>query len=257
MIGDNPEELLLLNGNFVLNGNFRVKQKNGKFYMPFNSSDEVTEEDTPLNFIMNSPIPVTRDDYYYGRVGYNEIIEKVREILNDQPEDKRAVADYYKYWETDAIKANLDTKRHNFSVLITNKLNDFNIGTIIRNSNAFLAKEVIIYGRRQFDKRGTVGAHHYQNISFLKQIEDINFSKEEYCVVAVENNIDSKPIDNFHWPANRHVIMIFGEETTGVPEELLDIAEHKVYIKQYGSTRSLNVGSASAIAMQDYCRKLI
>jgi len=256
MIGNDPEKLLLLRGNFVLNGSYQVKQKNGKFYMPVNSSDEITEEDTPLNFIMNSPIPINNENYVPVNY-YNEALTKVRDILNSRSEDKRAVADYYKYWETDAIKANLDTKRHNFSVLITNKLNDFNIGTIIRNSNAFLAKEVMIYGRRQFDKRGTVGAHHYQNISFLKQIEDISFPKEEYCVVAVENNIDSKPIDNFYWPADRHVIMIFGEETTGVPEELLDIAEHKVYIKQYGSTRSLNVGSASAIAMQDYCRKLV
>jgi tRNA G18 (ribose-2'-O)-methylase SpoU len=30
-----------------------------------------------------------------------------------------------------------------------------------------------------------------------------------------------------------------------------------VYIKQYGSVRSLNVGTASGIAMYDYCNKVV
>lgn len=169
--------------------------------------------------------------------------------------DPRSVIDYYKYWTTEAIKADLDTKRHNFSVLITNKFSDFNIGTVIRNSNAFLAKEVFIYGRRQFDRRGTVGAHHYQNISHFKQIEDLEFLRQHY-VVAIENCDDAISIEQFQWPMDQHVIMIFGQESTGVPQELLDISNQKLYITQYGSTRSLNVGSASAIAMYDYCSKV-
>lgn len=171
-------------------------------------------------------------------------------------EDTRNVIDYYKYWTEDAIRANLDTKRHNFSVMITNKFHDFNIGTIIRNSNAFMAKEVLIYGRKQFDKRGTVGAHHYQNIEFLRQIEDVQFLETD-CVVAIENCDDAVPIEDFVWPSDQHVVMIFGQESTGVPDELLELADHKVYIKQYGSTRSLNVGCASSIAMYDYCRKVV
>jgi len=171
-------------------------------------------------------------------------------------EDTRNVIDYYKYWETEAIRADLDTKRHNFSVLISNKFHDFNIGTVIRNSNAFMAQAVLIYGRRQFDKRGTVGAHHYQNINFLREIEEVVFP-EDYCIVAIENDDDAVPVETFQWPKDRHVVMIFGQESEGVPPELLKIAQHKVYIKQYGSTRSLNVGCASAIAMYDYCRKVI
>lgn len=170
-------------------------------------------------------------------------------------EDTRNVIDYYKYWETEAIRSDLNTKRHNFSILITNKFHDFNIGTIIRNSNAFMAQSVLIYGRRQFDKRGTVGAHHYQNIDFLREIEEVVFP-EDYCIVAIENDADSVPIETFDWPKDRHVVMIFGQESTGVPEELKHLAHHKIYIKQYGSTRSLNVGSASAIAMYDYCQKV-
>ncbi len=49
--------------------------------------------------------------------------------------------------------------------------------------------------------------------------------------------------------------MIFGEEGEGVTPEMLELADHVVSIKQYGSVRSMNVGTTSGIAMYDYIRK--
>jgi len=169
--------------------------------------------------------------------------------------DTRNVIDYFKYWSTEAIKAELDTRRHNFSVLVSNLINDFNLGNVIRNANAFLAKEVLIYGRKQYDRRGTVGTHHYENIKFLRKIEEVIFP-EDYVIVAIENTPEAVPIEDFLWPQDRHVIMIFGQENEGVSPELLALADHVVYIRQYGSVRSLNVGTASGIAMYSYCSKL-
>ena len=64
-------------------------------------------------------------------------------------------------------------------------------------------------------------------------------------------------METFNWPKEKHVVMIFGEESRGIPQELLDISDDVVYINQYGSVRSLNLGVASGIAMYDYCRKMI
>src|SRR3972149_8321048 len=105
--------------------------------------------------------------------------------------DKRNVIDYYRYFTTEAIKADLDEKRHNYSVLVSNLLRDFNLGTIIRNANAFLAKDVIIYGRKKYDRRGTVGAHVYSNLKHLKTVEEMDFG--DYVVVGIDNNIDAVP----------------------------------------------------------------
>jgi tRNA G18 (ribose-2'-O)-methylase SpoU len=169
--------------------------------------------------------------------------------------ETRNVIDYFAYWSTEAIKADLDTKRHNFSVLISNKFNDFNIGSVIRNANAFLAKEVIIYGRRKFDKRGTVGTVHYENFKYVKVVEELNFP--DSLVVGMDNIPLAVPIETFVWPKDKHVILAFGQEQTGLPQEIIDVCQHMVYIKQYGSVRSLNVGCASAITMFDYCQKVL
>jgi tRNA G18 (ribose-2'-O)-methylase SpoU len=176
--------------------------------------------------------------------------------MNDRAErdweDKRAVIDYFKYWEVDAIKTNLDAKRHDFSILISNKFHDFNIGTVIRNSNAFLAKEVIIFGRKSFDKRACVGAHYYENIRHVRHTEELSFP--DSTVIGIDNIECAKPIEKFTWPEG-HVVLAFGQEQLGLPDEFKEICDEFLYITQYGSVRSINVGSASAIAMYDLMLK--
>lgn len=169
-------------------------------------------------------------------------------------EDTRNVIDHYKYWKEDAIKADLRTKHHNFSVLITNKFNDFNIGSVIRNANAFCAKEVIVHGRKQYDRRGTVGCHLYTEMKHVRLVENLDF--KDCLIVGIDNLDGALPIETFDWPKDKHVVMAFGQESTGLAQEIIDICDHLVYIQQYGSVRSLNVGCASAIAMYDYCHKI-
>jgi tRNA G18 (ribose-2'-O)-methylase SpoU len=164
----------------------------------------------------------------------------------------RNVIDHYAYWRTEAIKAELNTRRHPFGILISNLQNDFNIGTVIRSANAFLAREVIICGRKKYDRRGTVGTHHYENLRWVKE-EDVAALGYHYNLVAIDNVDGAEPIETFKWPTNP--LMLFGQEQGGLPSSLLSIAAHKVYIRQYGSVRSLNVGSAASIAMYDWCVK--
>lgn len=165
--------------------------------------------------------------------------------------ENRNIIDYYHYWNHEAIKADLDNKRHPFSILISNKFNDFNIGTVIRNSNAFLSSSIYVLGRKRYDRRGTVGTHHYENLTFIQDLDEL----PNYPIIAIDNVGDAKPIDDFTWPA-KHFIMAFGQEQVGLPQEVIDRADDLVYIRQFGSVRSINVGTASGIAMYDYTSKL-
>lgn len=165
--------------------------------------------------------------------------------------DVRNVIDYYKYWTTEAIIADLDERRLNYGVLCVNIHGDFNIGTIIRNANAFLAKEVLVYGKKKYDRRATVGTHNYTRFKHVKDITEI----PDVPIIAVDNVGDAVPVEQFSFPTT-YFLMAFGEESVGLPKEVLDKAAARVYIRQYGSVRSLNVGSASAIMMQEYCRRL-
>jgi len=169
--------------------------------------------------------------------------------------DNRNIIDFYKYWTDDAIKADLDTRRSNFSVVCCNFAHDFNIATVIRNANAFVAREVIILGRRRYDRRGTVGTHNYTRFKYVRETDMLTLKDDDF-VVGVDNVEDAEDIIKFEWPTKRHVIMVFGQEQIGIPEKVKARCHKMIYIPQYGSVRSLNVGCASAIAMHDYMAKV-
>jgi tRNA C32,U32 (ribose-2'-O)-methylase TrmJ len=50
--------------------------------------------------------------------------------------------------------------------------------------------------------------------------------------------------------------MVFGEEGVGLTAETLKIADYSVEIPQYGSVRSLNVGTSSGILMYSFLQSL-
>ena len=78
--------------------------------------------------------------------------------------DRRNVVDRYRYWRLEAIVADLDTRRHDFHVAIENWQHDFNIGTVVRTANAFLAAEVHIVGNRRWNRRGAMVTDRYQHL---------------------------------------------------------------------------------------------
>jgi len=167
---------------------------------------------------------------------------------------QRNVIDEYKPLSVEEIRKELRQKAHPFSALMEHWKGDFNVATMIRNANAFNASEVFYLGRRHIDRRGCVGAHHYVDLRHLNDYNDLLALKKKYVFVALDNNVDGcVPMESFEWPTNS--LMIFGEEGEGITPRLLKLCDYIVYIPQFGSVRSLNVGTSSGTAMYDYITK--
>jgi tRNA G18 (ribose-2'-O)-methylase SpoU len=109
-------------------------------------------------------------------------------------------------------------------------------------------------GKKDWDRRGSVGTHHYTSVNRLKTREDLLRLKDTYTLVALENSVPGAvKMDSFEWPENP--LIIIGEEGIGITPETLEICDHFVFIPQYGSVRSLNAAVAGSIAMYDFTTK--
>ncbi len=104
-------------------------------------------------------------------------------------------------------------------------------------------------GCRTWDKRGAVGAYHYEHVSKAPDsLEVINSYKDQgYSIVVLDNQDGAENMCDFKWPEKS--LMVFGQEQIGVSPWAQEAADHCVYIPQWGSVRSLNVGVASGLAM--------
>jgi len=169
--------------------------------------------------------------------------------------DRRNVVDRYRYWRLDAIVADLDTRRHEFAVAIENWQHDSNIGTVVRTANAFLAREVIIVGRRRWNRRGAMVTDRYQHVGHVGSPTELVAYAEAhgYTIVGVDNLPGAVPIETIALP--RNALLLFGQESVGLSDEARAAARLVCSIAQYGSTRSINAGVAAGIAMHAWIRQ--
>jgi tRNA G18 (ribose-2'-O)-methylase SpoU len=166
--------------------------------------------------------------------------------------DRRNVVDRYRYWTMAAIVADLDARRHEFHVAIENWQHDFNIGTIVRTANAFLAQEVHIVGRRRWNRRGAMVTDRYQHIRHHETVEELGAAMRaaEVPVLGIDNLPGSEPLESLRLP--RRVCLLFGQEGPGLSEQARQVCDGTFSIVQFGSTRSINASAAAAIAMHTW-----
>jgi tRNA G18 (ribose-2'-O)-methylase SpoU len=169
--------------------------------------------------------------------------------------DTRNVVDKYRYWKTEAIVADLDTKRHPFHVAIENWQHDLNIGSIVRNANAFLAQEVHIIGNKRWNRRGAMVTDRYQHIRHHDTVEIfLEWAKSENLpIIAIDNVPGCKKIETYKLPES--CVFLFGQEGPGLSEQAIEASDVVLEITQFGSTRSINASAAAAITMHAWVQQ--
>jgi tRNA G18 (ribose-2'-O)-methylase SpoU len=169
--------------------------------------------------------------------------------------DRRNVVDGYRYWRVEAIVADLDRRRHPFHVAIENWRHDFNIGAVVRNANAFLAAAVHVVGDRRWNRRGAMMTEVYQHVRHHPTLVGLVdwAASEGLPLVGVDNLPGAVPIDRAPLPAA--CVLLFGQEGEGLSAAARAAVTSVLSIPQFGSTRSINAGAASAVAMYEWCRR--
>jgi tRNA G18 (ribose-2'-O)-methylase SpoU len=171
------------------------------------------------------------------------------------------VLDHLKSKSVDDIKSYCQNNCIDAGVAMMHVNGDFNLSTLVRNANFFGFKEAMyVGGSKQWDRRGTVGTHHYTDLSHIKTEEDFvtYVNNNGYTLIAVENNIpkySDKTVSIFnHWVFTGvdKPMFVFGEEKAGLSDYILDNSDYIVTVPAYGSVRSLNVGTTSGIVMGFY-----
>ena len=130
--------------------------------------------------------------------------------------DRRNVVDRYRYWTVEAIVADLDRRRHPFHVAIENFANDFNIGSVVRTANAFLAAEVHVVGRRRWNRRGAMVTDRYQHVRHHDDVDTLLAWADAagLPVLGVDNLPGALPLETARFP--RACVLLFGQEGAGL-----------------------------------------
>ncbi len=171
-------------------------------------------------------------------------------------EDTRNLVDEYKGMSNEQVFLELSKKRTGLEIAIENVEHDFNIGSIVRTANSFNVSKVHIIGRKKYNRRGAMCTDKYLEILHHPTLEDFLKTQTGREIVAIENNTPrAKELHTKQFAPN--TTLVFGSENNGITSELIEKAHDVRYIESFGSTRSVNVGAAAAIAMYEWTRQVI
>ena len=170
-------------------------------------------------------------------------------------DDSRNLQDHFKGLSETEIVCRLDHNGVQLEIAIENTLRDYNMGSIVRNANAFGVRTVHVIGRKQWNKRGAMMTDKYLHIKYYVDSESFQdtMKASDIPIFAIDNNCISESIMGTKLP--KKMVMLFGQEGPGLSDKLRKIAIVTLHIPQKGSTRSMNVGVASGIALYEWARQ--
>ena len=153
------------------------------------------------------------------------------------------------------IRASLEKLRRPLSVAVLRARNPFNVGAIIRVAHSFLVREIVLVGDEKYYERGAMGMDRYENIVCVAgrgRSGRARARPRRQADRVREGRRARRPVAR-GLPAE--CTMVFGSETTGVPEDIVRAADMVVGIPMYGINHSFPVTVAAGIAMAEWTRR--
>ncbi|MBI2086198.1 TrmH family RNA methyltransferase [Candidatus Daviesbacteria bacterium] len=155
--------------------------------------------------------------------------------------------------------------RHNeIYIVLDNVLDTYNIGSIFRLADAVAAKKLYLCGGTEIPpnhriKKASINTTEVVEWEYcesaLDVIRKLKIDNGQLKIIAVEQSKKSVPYDQFEYKLP--IVLIVGNETTGVSKEVLKMADAIVEIPMFGVNKSLNVMVSLGIVLYKVISKTI
>ena len=137
-----------------------------------------------------------------------------------------------------------------------------NVGSAFRTADAFRVEKILLCGitgtppNREIHKTALGATESVTWEYHQKSIEAVKKLKEDgWKIIVLEQTSNSIPLQKFMPEKSGKHCFIFGNEVSGVDDELIGFADAIVEIPQFGTKHSLNISVSIGIVLWDYFTK--
>lgn len=146
--------------------------------------------------------------------------------------------------------------KHPLIIVTDNVRSMHNIGSIFRTADAFLVEEIILGGisgtpphpeitKTALGAEDTVRWRHVEDT--FREVESLK--NEGWKIVSLEQTHYSIPLNEYRRKDDERIVLVVGNEVSGVDQRIVDLSDYVLEIPQYGTKHSLNVSVSAAIAL--------
>jgi len=147
-------------------------------------------------------------------------------------------------------------------IVLENIRSAYNVGSVFRTADAFLIEAIYIIGYsakppHKEIKKTALGAEETVDWKYFKTTAEAieELKNKKYKVFAVEQAVNSHPLQRIEFDSNEKITVIFGNEVTGVEQSTIHLCDGCIEIPQLGMKHSLNIATAAGVVLWELVRK--
>lgn len=152
-------------------------------------------------------------------------------------------------------------EKHSIIVILDDVRSMHNVGSSFRTCDAFAVEALYLCGytptppHRDIHKTA-LGATETVNWKHFATTQEAVAAARElgYKIYAVEQAHNSKMLNEFDWKAEEKIALVFGNEVSGVNDEILAKADGCIEIPQWGAKHSLNISVSLGVVLWECVR---
>jgi len=138
-----------------------------------------------------------------------------------------------------------------------------NIGSFFRTADALLVQSIYLCGYTATPPskdihKTALGAEDVVDWVYFENAKDavMHLGEKGYTVYAVEQVENSILLHQFHPASDAKIALVFGNEVSGVQQEVINCCHGAIEIPQFGTKHSFNVSVSAGIVIWDVVSKM-
>ncbi len=155
------------------------------------------------------------------------------------------------------------TEKFPFRIALDEVRSTLNVGSVFRTADAFKCEKIYLGGlsptpNKEMNKTalGATDAVEWESCpEGLAHL--VKLKKEGFQIWCVEQCEGSIPLQAWTPDLQQKQVFVFGNEVSGVSDELLAICDGAIEIPQFGTKHSLNISVSAGILIWDYIKKML
>lgn len=150
--------------------------------------------------------------------------------------------------------------KHTIIVILDDVRSMHNVGSAFRTCDAFAIEAIYLCGytptppHRDIHKTALGATETVSWKHFPTTMEAVDSAREAgYKIYAIEQAHNSISLAQLNWQKEK-IALVFGNEVSGVNDEVLEKADGCIEIPQYGSKHSLNISVSVGVVLWEMVR---
>lgn len=154
----------------------------------------------------------------------------------------------------------LDKRQGNITVVLENVFDPHNISAVMRSCDAVGVEEIYILNskippHKKWSAKSSSSAAKWLTIRQFDNADECFSSLRKRYSTILTTHLSSDAISLHKMDFTKSIALVFGNEHSGVSEEIRSLADGNFIIPQVGMIRSLNISVACAVTLYEAFRQ--